>query len=59
MKEAYTKENDRMGEKEKINNWISLVQNKFVSFSTIYPRPSKGKYFLQLLSATKAKGVNW
>lgn len=53
MPEAYD------GEKAKINNWISLVQNKFVKHSNIYPRPQKGKNFVQLLSDTKAKGANW
>ena len=47
------------GEREKINNWISLVQNKFIRYSVIYPKPTRNKYFLQLLDNTRANGAKW
>lgn len=45
------------GEREKISTWISMVQNKFISYTAIYPK--KKTDFIRLLNDTKAKGVGW
>jgi hypothetical protein len=43
------------GEKDKLAAWISQIQDKFVPFSTVYPR--KRTPFVEFLNSLKARGV--
>ena len=45
------------GEKEKITNWIYMVENKFISYSKVYPK--KDRPFLNFINESKAQGAIW
>jgi hypothetical protein len=43
------------GERDKITTWMDQIQDKFIPFSTVYPR--RNKPFIKFINSVKAKGI--